>query len=178
MRPTMLLATLVLAGCSFLNPQPGQDPAVPGMDEDTAPLGPVVEVGRGQTVRGEFRYLVWESRLGTCTRVEFADGDGPMSCGGTLRSLQSVELSSFGGGTGGWDVEGRARDEVAEVWLDVETGARVPVPLLSLARAGLDGQVFYTAVAEEMRPVRLVALDADGEVIAEVPIDTREPPPP
>lgn len=179
-RPLPLIGIVLLAGCSFGRlPQRDAEPGVaPGMEDDTAPIGPVVEVGRGETVRGEFRYLVWESRMGTCTKVEYADRDGPMSCGGTLRRLLSIELSSFGGGTGGWDVEGLAGDEVAELWLDAENGARVPVPLLPLARAGLEGQVFYVAVAEEMRPVRLVGLDANGEVIAEVPIDTHEPPPP
>lgn len=176
--PALLLVAMLLAGCGFLQPLPNQDPAAPGMADDTAPIGPVVEVGRGETVHGEFRYLVWESRMGTCTKVEYADDDGPMSCGGTLRRLLSIELSGVGGGTGGWDVEGLASDEIAELWLHAENGARVPVPLLPLATVGHDGQVFYTAVAEEMRPVRLVGLDADGEVIAEVPIETREPPPP
>lgn len=174
-RPALLLVATLLAGCAFLQPQPDRDPAAaPGMHDDIAPIGPVVEVGRGETVNGEFRYLVWESRIGTCTKVEYADRDGPMGCGSSLeREFEPVSLSSVGGGTGGWDVEGLASDEVAELWLDVANGARVPVPLLSLAPAGIDGQVFFMAVGERMRPTRLVGLDADGEVIAEVPIDLR-----
>jgi len=170
-----VLAAALLAGCNFLQPQPVRDPPTgPGMEEDIAPIGPVVELGRGETVHGEFQYLVWESRLGTCTKIEYAEMDGPMGCGGSLdRGGEAVALSGFGGGTGGWDVEGRASDEVAELWLQVANGARVPVSLLSLAPAGVEGQVFYTAVGEEMRPLRLIGLDAEGAVLAEVAI----PPP-
>lgn len=171
-----LPATVLLAGCALLQP-PNPDPAVPRMEDDIAPLGPIVEIGRGETVKGAFRYLVWESRIGTCTKIEYADGDGSSSCGGTLEVVQTVELSSYGGGTGGWDVEGRASDEVAELWLEAENGVRTPVSLISLEAAGHDGQVFYVAVAEHLRPARVIALDADAEVIAEVPIDTGPPPP-
>ena len=139
------------------------------MDDDTAPIGPVVELGEGQTERGEFRYVVWESRMGTCRKIEFADEDGPINCGGSLeRGHEVVSLSSFGGGTGGWDVEGLASDEVAELWLDTANGARVAVPLISAAKAGMEGQVFYAAVREEKRPIRLIGLDAAGAVVADV----------
>lgn len=172
-RTVALLGAALLAGCGFLGPPPNPDPAAPGMADDTVPIGPVVEVGRGETVNGEFRYLVWESRVGTCTKVEYANRDGPMSCGGSLdRGGEPVALSSFGGGTGGWDVEGLAGDEVTQLWLDTVNGVRVPVPLMSLAPAGLDGQVFYMAVREEMRPTRVVGLDADRQVIAEVAIES------
>lgn len=171
-RAVTILTAVMLAGCGFLQAPQDPDPAAPGMAEDTAPIGPVVEVGRGETVEGEFRYLVWESSIGTCTKVEYADGDGPMGCGGSLdRGGEPVALSTFGGGTGGWEVQGLAGDEVAQLWLDTANGARVPVALMSLAPAGMDGRVFYTAVREEMRPTRLVGLDADGQVIAEVAID-------
>jgi hypothetical protein len=167
------MATL-LAGCTLLQPQPMREPPhAQGMADDTAPIGPVVELGEGQTERGEFRYVVWESQMGACMKVEFADGDGPISCGGSLElGHEVVSLSSFGGGIGGWDVEGLASDEVAELWLDTANGARVAVPLLSLAKAGQDGQVFYMAVREEKRPIRLIGLDAAGAVIAEVAIPT------
>lgn len=167
-----LFAAVLLASCGFLQAPPAPDPVAQGMADDTAPIGPVVEVGRGDTVDGGFRFLVWESRMGTCTKVEYAERDGPMSCGGSLdRGGEPVALSTFGGGTGGWEVQGLAGDEVAQLWLDTANGARVPVALMSLAPAGMDGRVFYTAVREEMRPTRLVGLDADGQVIAEVAID-------
>jgi hypothetical protein len=170
----VVIGAALLAGCSFLAPEPSP----PGPHEMPEPIGPVVEIGRGESARGPWRYTVYESQIGTCTRIEFLDvgGEGPSSCGGTLRVEPpgaAVSLLGVGSGTGApWTVEGTASDDVAQLWIEVSDGGRVPVvPLMSLEPAGLDGQIFYVELPDDRRPRALVAIDTDGETLSEVPID-------
>ena len=166
------LATTALAGCTLLTPQ--VEPVPPGdMAADFAPIGPVIEVGRGNAMGRPWRFLVYESRIGTCTKIEYADaGDGPTSCGGSIDGgPESVTLMGFGGATGGtWDFQGHASDDVVAVWIEYDDGDRVPATLMSLEPAGHDGSIFFVTV-EDGPFARVVGLDANGEEVGSAPID-------
>lgn len=154
----------VLAGCTLLQPQvrpvPGVDPAM-----ENAPIGPTLELGRGESLGMRWRYLVWESRLGTCTSIDFGEGGGS-SCGGEIGAQPggaAVRLSGMGSGTGmPTTIEGFATDDVTAVVIVTDDGERVPATLVSLAPAGAVGQAFIAIVPADRSPSRVVGLDANG----------------
>jgi hypothetical protein len=163
---------LLLAGCGLAGlGQPAIDEAVPGMPE---PIGPIVEVGDGDANGVGWRYSVYESRDGTCTRLEFDDGIRGESCGpglGLLAGDRSMGVSGVGTGTGqATHVDGFASDEVAAVWLETDAG-RVRATLMPLAAAGLEGQAFLAVVPPGQRVGDAVALDAVGEELGREPVD-------
>ena len=166
---------LALAGCGLIRLEPDPEPADAGMDEDIQPIGPVVEIGRGQAMGRAWRYLVYESRMGSCTKVEFEDGEGPSGCGVTLGpgfGDGAVALRGYGGSSHApWDFAGYADDEVAEVWIELGDGARLPATLMSLAPAGHGGQLFFAIVPGDRGFSRVVGLDAGGEEIASQEIE-------
>ena len=170
--------TALAAGCGLV---PGlQEPAPPrfgpmGGDEDLQPIGPVVEIGRGESLGISWRYSVHESAIGTCTTVE-SDGQlGGMSCGGALGPEPpggALGVMSVGSGTGSPStVDGFAADEVAEVWIRLENGGRVQAALMPLAPAGMQGHMFYAVVPAGRAMREVVALGEDGEELASQPLD-------
>ena len=83
------------------------------------PIGPVTEIGRGESLGVPWRFWVYDSTLGMCTRLELDGGGGGESCGGTLGADPAagpIGVMSVGTGTGTpSSVEGFASDEVAAV---------------------------------------------------------------
>jgi len=165
-----LCAAIAMAGCAFggVGGALAEPPA--GMP---APTGPMIEIGRGQSLGIGWRYLVYESAEGTCTVVE-QDGGGGGGCGGEVGpgpGSSAIGLMSMGSGTGSpTTVEGFATDEVAEVWIERADGERVRAELMSLAPAGKEGAIFLAFVPEG-RLRQVVALSATGETIASEPLD-------
>ncbi len=173
-RGGVALGAMILAGCM---PAAG-DPW--GNDPDLIPIGPIVEIGRGEALAsGPFTFSVYQSRLGTCTMYRFTelDGRGPLGCGGALEidpADGALGPPSFGSATDApWSIDGLASDEVAEVWIEIADGDRVRVaPLMSLRPAGLRGQVYFVELVHEDRPVAVVALDAAGRELDRERIDS------
>ena len=165
----------MVAGCAVFGPRVAPDGGPP-TDPDIEPIGPVVEIGRGEDMGVAWRFSVYESRIGTCTRIEHAGrGGGPMSCGGSLAPGPGgppVAPLGYGGGTDGpWDFTGFAREDVAEVWIELGDGTRHPATLMSLERIGQAGQIFYTLVPGDRGFSRLIGFDAAAVEIASVPIE-------
>jgi hypothetical protein len=174
----LALGVMLLAACGLLPVV--QDPEQPmgpirGMELDMQPVGPVVEIGRGESVGISWRYTVHESALGTCTSVESDGQVGGTSCGGTLGPEPPgavLSLMSWGTSTGfPSTVEGFAAEEVATAWIRLETGGRAPATLMSLEPVGMDGQLFYAVIPAGQGLNEVVALDEQGEVLATEPLD-------
>ena len=163
-----LLLAALLSACAF----PGLEPERPA-DMPEA-IGPVVELGRGESLGVAWRYSILESTEGTCTRVEMQAALGATeSCGGVIgnQGAESISLMGVGTGTGmPSQVEGFAAEEVAAVWIETDAG-RVPVTLMSLEPAGLDGQVFFGLVPGDRRMRVAVAADAAGQELGRVSIE-------
>ncbi len=165
---TVLLATL-LAACAFPAFEP--DP-VPPEAQPPQPVGPVIEIGRGESSGVAWRYSFYESDMGACTRLETAHAGLGESCGGSVGpGIEAMSLASVGTSTGAPSVvEGFASDDVAAVWIETDAG-RVPATLMSLAPAGLEGQAFVAFVPEARRMQEVVAADADGREVGRSSID-------
>ena len=164
-----VVLAIVLAACAF----PGFEPdPVPPEAQPPQPIGPVIEVGRGEAAGVAWRYSFYESDMGACTRLETAEAGLGESCGGTVGpGIEAMSLASVGTGTGAPSVvEGFASDDVSAVWVETDAG-RVPATLMSLAPAGLDGQAFVAFVPESSRMRDVVAADADGQEVGRASID-------
>jgi hypothetical protein len=173
-----IAAGMLLAGCGLM-PQVEPVRPGPGGDEDIQPIGPVVEIGQGHgPTNGPWRYEIYESRIGTCTRISFDErgGEGPLGCGGTLAFEPpgaAISLMSYGSSSdSGWSIEGMASDEVAEVWVELRNAAHVPAaPLMPLEPVDLPGKLFYVEGGIDQVPVRVVALGSDGAILGEASIE-------
>ncbi len=156
------LMAIAIAGCAFPGLQPEPMPTNMGRPE---PIGPVIEIGRGESLGVPWRFWVYDSTLGMCTRLELDGGGGGESCGGTLGADPAagpIGVMSVGTGTGTpSSVEGFASDEAAAVWIETNAG-RVQATLMSLSPVGLNGQMFIALVPGDRRMDAAVAVDADG----------------
>ena len=169
-----LCAALAMTGCGLIpgelfgdapaQPPPGMPPAI----------GPTVEIGRGESLGISWRYLVYESEMGTCTVVDQGGNASGGGCGGALGpgpGSSAIGLSSVGFSTGSpTTVEGFATDEVNEVWIEVADGEPVRAELMSLASAEREGAIFFAFVPEGLRLVQLVALGDGGQVVDDEPL--------
>lgn len=137
-------------------------------------VGPVIEIGRGESLGVAWRYSVYESTMGVCVRLELAAGGEGVSCGGGLgvdQARGAISLMGVGSGTGTpSQVEGFATDEVAAVWIETN-GGRVPATLMSLGPAGLDGQIFLALIPGDRMMEAAVAIDAEGNELGRSAID-------
>lgn len=175
-RPAAIAAVagvlVFLAGCGIPGLGGFDGAAEPGVagPAELAPIGPVVELGSGEALGVRWRYVTFESRMGSCTRVEVAGGlGGGTACGGELGTLppgRAVAVSGMGSGTGMPTViEGAAAGDVAAIMVETGDGGRFPATLMSLAPVARDGQVFVAFVPSDRAPRRVVALDAGGAEI-------------
>jgi hypothetical protein len=167
MRIAVVLAML-LAACAF----PGFDPDPVPPEAQPQPVGPATEIGRGESAGGPWRYSVYESDMGECTRLETADVGLGESCGGSVGpGIEAMSLSSVASSTGAPSVvEGFASDDVTAVWVETDAG-RVAATLMSLAPAGREGQAFVAFVPEARRMHDVVATDAGGQEVGRSSID-------
>ena len=157
------LLVSVLAGCGLLlsQPEPGPPDGLPRTDRAGR------EIGRGESLGIQWRYLVYQSDMGFCTKIE---GPGGSSCGGAVPGSDpaagAVGLISIGSGTGApSSIEGFATDEVDEVWIELRGGRRMPATLMPLAPAGHDGQLWLAFVPEGLAIEEATAIGADGEIL-------------
>jgi hypothetical protein len=179
LRIVPLLLAAVLGGCSLIVEGQSAVPSPGLLGDRTAlqPIGPVVEIGHGVGVRGPWRYSMYRSHMGLCTRLDGPafGADGTVGCGGSFRlepweALGLLGITSASGEQ--WAIEGMVKDGVAEVWIELARGDPVRVrPLMSLRPVGMTGQIFYIELPWEPRPTKAVAIGEDGTRLGEVPID-------
>lgn len=146
-----------------VEPRPSQVP-----DAEVTAAGPVVEVARGRADGRDFRFTVYrsESPDDVCIEFEWSSSAGAM-CGALPG--EGPTGGSFGGGawSGGshflaHEVFGMVAPDVAEVWIETETGGRARAQLIPLAPAGINALLFFAFLPSEVSPSALVALDATG----------------
>jgi hypothetical protein len=170
----VLLLIIGLAGCGLARVDDGPDPAeIPGGPVEAIgadAIGPVTEVGSGRTLGFGWRYAIFEGADGTCTQLELASMTS--SACGPLPLL--AEGRVFGGisGGGGPDpavgptpYDGVVSSDVAEVWLQTESGGRIATTLMSLAEAGFDANAFVGFAPDNQSVTGVVAVDAAGDVL-------------
>ena len=173
------ILAVALASCGLAGFGQARDEPAPGAPE---PVGPIVEIGRGQGDGFSWRYSIYESTLGTCTRLEtdgaLAGGAGE-SCGGIIGiGAGDGPLTLAGVGTGTnlpTQIEGFATEAVAEVWIETDQGP-VAAAMMALGVVDLEGQAFIAFVPPGQDVGDAVALDAAGEEIGRAPVDLPEMP--
>jgi hypothetical protein len=163
--PTLTLI-LVLAGCGIWLPaDPGQVPDGPIQPRQGVPrpIGPIVELGRGQIAGVGWRYAAYQSNDGPCLILETASGSSS-SCGPL-----DMEVSVFAGlGVSHGEVmtiDGAVADHVAAVMIETADGRRFPARLLSLQPAGIDGQVLLAMLPGDVPLRAALAIDAQDQLI-------------
>jgi hypothetical protein len=159
---------------------PGQEPAT-GM---TA-VGPVVEVARGEAEDRAFMFTVYraEPPQDACIEFEWASAFGGV-CGSMPG--EGPTGGEFGGGATGnasagvaHEVFGLVASNVAEVWIETDTGERARAQLVPLASAEIDADLFFAFLPSGTEASAWVALDAAGVEIdrLEVPTGSADEPP-
>jgi hypothetical protein len=141
------------------------------------PIGPIVQIGRGEGDGFTWRYSVYESTMGTCTRLETDGalaGGANESCGVTIGLGEGDGPLTVGGVGTGPDIptmiEGFASADVAEVWIETD-GDPVAATLMALGPVDLEGQVYVAFVPPGQDVGDAVAYDAAGEEIGREPVD-------
>ena len=160
---------MTLVACAFPGLEPEREPPPAGMPR---PIGPVVEIGTGEFEGVAWRYSIYESTHGICTRLEAGDAGTSEACGGVIAGgPEPIALVGVGTTTDGPShVEGHVSDEVAGVWIETHAGS-VAATLMSLAPVGLDGQAFIAYVPRHWRMRDAVAVNEDRHEIGRAAID-------
>lgn len=164
----LLLMALALGACSVANVETPDPAAVPSgpLASPADATGPIVELG-GNVMEGlGWRSAIYPSGDAWCLQIETAAvttadcGDLPAEgeAFGTYRSGTDV-----GGGVTA--IEGLVNDEVVTVWVILESGARTPALMQSLAGAGIGGQAFVRLVPPGLTITHLQAVALNGEVL-------------
>lgn len=166
---TLLVLMAVLSACSVFQARVEQRdvPDGPPQALGLPAKGPIIVVGQGVAHGVGWRYSVYESAEGWCTQMELA-GSGGTGCGGDLAPPVGSVFGSFGWGSGDNEpvsADGTVTGEVAAVAL-IAGGQTFNATLMSLERAGSDGQAFVAFAPAGTAMDSLVAYDADGEVLA------------
>ena len=169
-RASAVLAVAVLVGGCALTRESSVDPAqipdgplqaIGGSDK---PTGPLAEVGRGRSLGYGWRYVAYRTAVGMCVQLEMASVTGS-SCG----DLSGAEATGFGGVGHNTSsgvpvtVDGTVGDGVAEVWLELAGGERIPATVMSLEPAGLPGSAFVGFAPEGSAVSAIVSVGADGD---------------
>ena len=181
-RSLALAAAAALSGCGAVlpardgglgltldtEPREGQIELAPG---GPRPMGPVVEVARGEVGGDGFSIVAYRSGDGVCTQLTRAAG-GSAQCGSLPGAGPlAAEFGPFGAvGTGGGEgmpvaVLGVVETGVAAVWIESLAGRRAEARLIDLEPADIDAQLFLAFLPEGDGLGSVVALDvAGGEV--------------
>jgi hypothetical protein len=166
-----LAAGTVMAACTpaiVATPEALDPAAIPSgsiQPEGAPATGPIVELGSGRLIDRGWRYSTYPSEDGRCMQLELA-GVTSTGCGDPLPAAGEVFGGIGHGEVGGVTaIEGVAAEEVATVWIVLESGLRVPAALLPLDEAELDGSAFLALIpaGESVTHVQAVALN--GEVL-------------
>ena len=159
-----------LAACGFPGLEPEPEPLPDGMPEA---IGPVIEIGGAESLGIEWRYSIYESTEGWCTRVEMAASGAGATCGVLVNGQGAGPIRVSGVGTGSGmpsQVDGWVSEEVAEVWIETNVGA-VPATVMPLDAAGMAGQLFFALVPGDRRMRAAVGVDAAGQELGRASID-------
>ena len=165
-RAGSLLAALLatsLTACGFPGFDPEVEPMPPPADMPEA-IGPIIEIGRGESLGVEWRYSIYQSTMGLCTRIEIDVSGSGESCGGSIGQSgpEPISVTSVGTGTGTpSQVEGYVAEDVAEVWIETDAGP-VQATVMSLEPVDMEGGAFVALVPGNRRMGDAVAVDADG----------------
>ncbi len=163
---TALLVGAVVSGCGltrFEDRDSAEIPDGPLEAIGAEATGPVIELGRGQTLGTGWRYAIFESADGWCTQLEMASFTST-GCGdpGPQEGHAFAGIGSGSSSDGAVPFEGIVGPEVAEVWLTTPSGERIETRLMSLADTGLEGSAFVGFAPSDAGVNAAVALDAEG----------------
>jgi hypothetical protein len=131
--------------------------------------GPVTDLGSGQVLDLDWRYVIYESAEGWCTELQMVEVTST-SCGPDLLPPEGVHIASAGAlqplGNGVTPVAGIVSEEIHTVSV-VDTGdvRRLPGVLMPLDEAGLEGQAFVAFMPADMTPTHIQALLRSGEIV-------------
>jgi hypothetical protein len=173
------LGLLLMTGCwatSIGSPDIGAIPTGPPPEGGPQAQGPITVVGTGRSEGIGWRYSTYEAADGMCVQLEITNL-ASTSCG----DLLPIEGSAFGSvgandlATTARNVEGIVSSEVAQLYLELTDGQRLPIQLLSLEAAGYDDQAFVYFLPDAARPSQLVAEDAGGEPLGTFEISNLGP---
>ena len=164
------LLLVALAGCgvtSVETPDPAAIPDGPLEAHGAPATGPVVELGSDVSAGLGWRYAIYPSDDGWCTQLEMGSA-AAAGCGDIL-PIGDEAFGSVGQGNAMADgvtpIEGIVTAETVTVWLLADDGRRMPVTLMSLEPAGLEGQAFLALVPADTTITHLLALAISGEVL-------------
>ncbi|MFP3914877.1 MAG: hypothetical protein ACLFWM_08375 [Actinomycetota bacterium] len=171
LRPLILICLSVVASaCVVTRLDTEAEVAVPDGPVEVVgdqATGDVTVLGTGITGDTGWRLAAYPATDGICLQVELVTGNGgsgSASCGPVEEDppepITRVGAGSGGGGMG--HVDGIARSDVAEVWLQGVEGRRVPATLHEMSGMDVDASVFFLIVPPGFQPESVVALDADG----------------
>ena len=169
-----LAVALALAGCGLGAVEtaapdaldPGAIPTGPIEPQGGDATGPIVELGSGRLLGLGWRYSVYPSADGRCTQLETAEF-ASARCAASLLPEGAI-FGDIGQGelpNGVRVIEGVAAEEVATVWVILESGLRVPAVLLPLDDAELDGAAFLAFIPADEVVTHLQAIRLNGEVL-------------
>lgn len=178
-----LMASLLLVGCTLLQPVP--DGGVPIDELDTEPIhgaaelgqgpvvGPVVEIARGRVAGNEFRLTVHQTPDGLCTEMVYGNGGGG-SCGPRPGGVlgENFGMVSSGAQIGiPAEVSGIVSADVASIRIELSEGPPARAILLSLEPLELDDQVFLAFLPVGSIPAAIVAVGEDGSILERFALD-------
>jgi hypothetical protein len=131
--------------------------------------GPVTDLGGGQVLDLDWRYVIYESAEGWCTELQMVEVTST-SCGPDLLPPEGEHIASAGAlqplGNGVTPVAGIVSEEIHTVSVvDTEDVRRLPGVLMPLDEAGLEGQAFVAFMPADMTPTHIQALLRSGEIV-------------
>jgi hypothetical protein len=166
-----LALAFAMAGCAIARVEeadvgeiPDGPPTVVGGGFE--PISDIFVVGTGRTNGVGWRYSAFESTEGWCTQFETARfassgcGDFDEPADSPFRTIGIGES-----GAGFLVVDGVVTSDVEQVWIETAAHGRLPAQLLALRPAGMDAQAFVVITSDAVRPVRAIAIGADGQVL-------------
>ncbi|HEX2153931.1 MAG TPA: hypothetical protein VHL52_08130 [Acidimicrobiia bacterium] len=169
-RSALVALITLLTACSVIQGRVGPDRVADGPPQALGlpATGPIIVIGQGVSHGVEWRYSVYESAEGWCTQLETGGGGGS-GCGGDLVPAPGSVFGSYGWGSGGNDpvtAEGTVTADAVAVNAIGADGRRFNAVLMGFQRVGFDTQAFVVLAPPGTDLDSLVALDANGEVLA------------
>lgn len=166
-----ILVAAALAVCAACTPTAVVTPdpaAIPtGPIEPSDATGPVVILGSNVMEGRGWRSVIYPSGDGWCLMLDTSSVSAA-ECGDLVPGEDEVfgtwsADTDLGGGVTA--IHGVVSDEVATVWLVLESGARAPAQMLPLDEAGLDGTAFLRLVPPGVVVTHLMAVAMSGEIL-------------
>jgi hypothetical protein len=180
------IAALVATDVGGPTPAPRADVALPINNLDAVPTqvplpagmpdGPAVQVVRAEARAMWFTVTLAPARewdgvcVGLTTAQESSAGCGPAPGEGL------PQFGRFGGigegelPNGMFQIHGTVASDVASVWVVTREGQRATATLVPFTLGEVEGSVFFIFLPADIRPETMVAADASGAVLTEIPM--------